>query len=66
MPASPQEPKAGDESILKNYNEVLIRKIESKMLELERVNKALEAEIAAAKTDRGENIQRPSRKRTRF
>jgi CheY-like chemotaxis protein len=49
MLASPQEPKAGDESILKNYNEVLIRKLEHKMLSLEQANKTLEAEIEARK-----------------
>jgi hypothetical protein len=38
-----------DEVILKEYNEVLIRKLEHKMLELEKVNKELEAEIEARK-----------------
>lgn len=44
--SGPQEPKAGDETILKKYNETLIRKLEQKMLELERVNRELEAEIS--------------------
>lgn len=40
-----QKQTAGDEVILKEYNEVLIRKLEHKMLKLEQANKALEAEI---------------------
>jgi PAS domain S-box-containing protein len=44
-----QEQTTGAEVILKEYNEVLIRKLEHKMLKLEQANKALEAEIAARK-----------------
>jgi PAS domain S-box-containing protein len=40
---------AGEEIVLKEYNEVLINKLEQKMLRLEQANKALEAEIAARK-----------------
>jgi two-component sensor histidine kinase/DNA-binding NarL/FixJ family response regulator len=47
--ASQQKPAAGEEVVLKEYNEVLIRKLEHKMLELEQANKALEAEVAARK-----------------
>ena len=47
MLAFPKEPKQGDETILKQYNVTLIRKLEHKMSELERVNHELEAEIAA-------------------
>jgi CheY-like chemotaxis protein len=46
---SPQKQNVDDEVILKEYNEVLIRKLEHKMLELEKVNKELEAEIEARK-----------------
>ncbi len=42
----PQKPKTGNETILKNYNEALIRKLEHKMLELEKLNKELENEIS--------------------
>jgi DNA-binding response OmpR family regulator len=45
-PAVPHDPGETDESILKNYNEALIRKLEQKMFELERMNAELEAEIA--------------------
>lgn len=48
--AAPREPNAGDETILKHYNETLIRKLEHKMLELERVNRELEEEIQAKET----------------
>jgi len=44
-----QKQTAGDEIILKEYNEVLINKLEQKMLSLEQANKALEAEITARK-----------------
>ena len=39
----------GDAVVLKEYNEVLIRKLENKMLKLEQANNALETEIAARK-----------------
>ena len=42
-----QKAKAGEEAILKNYNEVLIRKLEHKMLGLEETNRKLESEIEA-------------------
>lgn len=42
---APQKPKAGNEHILKNYSEALIRKLEQKMFELEKMNKELKAEI---------------------
>jgi PAS domain S-box-containing protein len=45
--AAPKKPKAGKEAILKEYNEVLIHKLEHKMLGLEKANRELEAEIAA-------------------
>jgi PAS domain S-box-containing protein len=45
--ASPRNPRFGDETILKQYNEVLVRKLEHKMLELERVNRELKDEMAA-------------------
>ncbi|PKN17014.1 MAG: hypothetical protein CVU71_17870 [Deltaproteobacteria bacterium HGW-Deltaproteobacteria-6] len=38
-----------EEVVLKEYNEALIRKLEHKMLKLEEVNSALEAEIASRK-----------------
>jgi len=44
-----QKQTAGDEVVLKEYNEVLINKLEQKMFSLEQANKALEAEIAARK-----------------
>jgi PAS domain S-box-containing protein len=44
-----QRQTAEDEIILKEYNEVLINKIEQKMLSLEKANKELEAEIATRK-----------------
>ncbi|HNZ65257.1 MAG TPA: response regulator [Smithella sp.] len=44
-----QEQKTEDDLILKEYNEVLINKLEQKMLSLEKANKTLEAEIAARK-----------------
>ena len=44
--AKPRKPLAPDETIIKNYNEVLIRKLENKMLESEEINRRLEAEIA--------------------
>lgn len=43
----PKKPRAGEEAILKSYNEVLVRKLEDKMLGLEKANKELEAEIGA-------------------
>jgi len=46
---APQKQTTETEVVLKEYNEVLIRKLEQKMLKLEEVNKALEAEIAARK-----------------
>ena len=45
--APPKKPRAGEEAILKSYNEVLIRKLEDKMLGLEKANNELEAEIGA-------------------
>lgn len=50
-PDAAQEPKAGDESILKNYNEALIRKLEQKMIELEKLNRELEAKVASRTAD---------------
>jgi PAS domain S-box-containing protein len=47
--SAPQKQTVGDEFVLKEYNEVLIQKLEHKMLKLEQANKALEAEIAARK-----------------
>jgi PAS domain S-box-containing protein len=44
-----QKQTEGDEIVLKEYNEVLINKLEQKMLSLEKANKALETEIAARK-----------------
>lgn len=44
--SSPREPRVGNETILKNYSEALIRKLEQKMIELEGVNRKLEEEIA--------------------
>jgi len=44
-----QKQTAGDKIILKEYNAVLINKLEQKMFRLEQVNKALEAEMAARK-----------------
>jgi PAS domain S-box-containing protein len=37
--------KPADETVLKKYNEALIRKLEHKMFELEKLNRELEAEI---------------------
>ncbi|HOD13335.1 MAG TPA: PAS domain S-box protein [Spirochaetota bacterium] len=47
MLTSPRLPKTGDETILKHYNETLIRKLEHKMQELERLNRELEEEMQA-------------------
>lgn len=44
---SPKKPEAKEETILKQYNEVLVRKLEQKMLGLEKSNQELEAEITA-------------------
>ena len=46
---SPQKKTIEEEVVLKEYNEVLVRKLEQKMLKLEEANKALEAQIAARK-----------------
>ena len=46
---SPEEPKENDAVYLKQYNEALIRKLESKMEELERINRELEQDIATRK-----------------
>ncbi len=54
---SSQKPMPGDEMVvLKEYNEVLIRKLEHKMLSLEQANKKLETEIAARKKAEEEMI----------
>ncbi len=45
-PVSLAEPEDEDGTILKQYNEVLIRKLERKMLQLEEANQALEREAA--------------------
>ncbi|HPC41142.1 MAG TPA: response regulator [Spirochaetota bacterium] len=45
----PQQHQVEDEVILKEYNEALIRKLEHKMLLLEKTNRELEAEIGARK-----------------
>jgi exonuclease VII small subunit len=44
-----QQPVSRIQVILKEYNEVLINKLEQKMLSLEQANQALEAEITARK-----------------
>ena len=44
-----QKQKAEDDVILKEYNEVLINKLEQKMFSLEKANKELETEIATRK-----------------
>ncbi len=46
-PDYPRKPGTSDEAILKNYNEVLIRKLEDKMRTLEQANVGLQAEISA-------------------
>jgi CheY-like chemotaxis protein len=46
---SQQKETTGEAVVLKEYNEVLIRKLEHKMLRLEQANKALETEIEARK-----------------
>jgi PAS domain S-box-containing protein len=59
----PQKPKAGEEAILKNYNEALIRKLEHKMLVAEKANRDLESEMLAR--DRAEKALRESEQRYR-
>jgi signal transduction histidine kinase/ActR/RegA family two-component response regulator len=59
-PASPPPsgPSVEDEVIqLKEFNGSLIRKLEKKMLDLERANQALEAEIAASKRAEAEGAR---------
>ncbi len=46
---SPPKKMIEEDVVLREYNEALIRKLEHKMLKLEEVNKALEAEVAARK-----------------
>ncbi|MBN1317988.1 MAG: GAF domain-containing protein, partial [Anaerolineales bacterium] len=46
LPSS-DEPVEKETLYLKEYNEVLVRKLEAKMLQLEKANKALESDIAA-------------------
>ncbi len=43
----PRKPDMTDEVILKKYNEALVRKLENKMFESERINQELEQEIKA-------------------
>ncbi|MBN1534833.1 MAG: PAS domain S-box protein [Spirochaetes bacterium] len=59
----PKKPRAGDETILKNYNEALIRKLEHKMLVLEKANRDLESEMLAR--DRAEKALWESEQRYR-
>jgi PAS domain S-box-containing protein len=47
--AGADPPEAGDNSLLKVYNEALIRKLEEKMLQLEESNRALQQDIAERK-----------------
>jgi len=44
---TPNKPKGSEQTILKNYNEVLINKLEHKMQVLEKANRELENEMAA-------------------
>ncbi len=60
---TPQKQTGPEEVILKEYNEALIRKLEQKMLHLERANKTLEAEIASR--TRAEAALRDSEERYR-
>jgi signal transduction histidine kinase len=54
----PPGPRVEEEVIqLKEYNESLIRKLEKKMLDLERANQALEVEIAAGKRAEAEGAR---------
>ncbi len=57
----PSAPESEDESILKAYSEVLVRKLEEKALKLEKANEALERE--AAERRRVEEDSRESEER---
>lgn len=59
----PRKPNVAEDVILKNYNEVLVRKLEHKMLKLEQTNEELLAEMEAR--DRAEKALRESEERFR-
>lgn len=59
---STEKPALEESVVLKEYNEVLIRKLEQKMLGLEEANKALEAEMAARKLAENELLEALSEK----
>jgi CheY-like chemotaxis protein len=49
QPAAPRELVEEEEVFFKQYNEVLIRKLEDKLIQLEQTNQALEREVAEHK-----------------
>ena len=56
-PLPVEEPPKEESGYLKQYNEVLIRKLEAKMQQLEQANRELERDIAERKRAEGEHLR---------
>jgi PAS domain S-box-containing protein len=55
--APPREPGSGKTDLTKDYNEILVRKLEEKALQLEDANRSLENDIAERKRAKEELVQ---------